>query len=405
LGSLSSEIFRTVLYNLNLNIVFSVSIWNIQPDIGYGVGTLLTLNIIALGIASLAAAFIPECPYNSSFSTVIRVIFQYIRKALKLTEKLGGNRWLRTTIVTISWFTSGSLIAYATITSSSAYYLLVFIPIAITFEYATDDPNSKREINHKPQKYRLPHLTLGVFIIVASILAAAGYFRNPQKLAIFITLYVVGMLLLFLYGSMASKMSKSLDETTEIDAITWVLKLETSPDPELFKKLVCLINNSRGASDYRPKMLESLMPLLSRVIVSPDAEPKDLETYVSCLAYLAEFEDYKGSNWLLWEDARYHPKLDDRLRDKLVELVPKDQFPVGKGPIDVLRFYGLDSHGRKLDAHVEKPPSSKKRQISGDAASIQTVVETAHSMESAYSYEDMELHPRRKGGYSSVDAC
>jgi len=206
LGSLSSEIFRIVLSNLNLNITFSVSIWKIQQDIGYGVGTLLTLSIIALGIASLAAAFISECLYNSSFLTIIEVIFQYIRKALKLASF--RKRWFRMTIITFSWFGLGALIAYATITFSSAYYLLVFIPIAITFEYATfkykkaDGWDWERKINHKPQKYRLPHLTLGVFIFVASILAAAGYFRNPQKCGIFIALYVVGMLslLIWFYG-------------------------------------------------------------------------------------------------------------------------------------------------------------------------------------------------------------
>jgi len=235
---LSSELFSILLSNLNLNIPLSVSIWRIHPDIGYGVGTLLTLSIIALGIASLAAAFIPECPYNSSISTIIRFIFRYLRKALKRTEF--GNkrrRWLRITIITILWFATGSLIAWVTIKFSSAYYLFVFIPIAITFEYATDDTKSERTIKHTPQKYRLPHLTLLVFIVVASLLAAAGYFRNPQKLHIFIILYVVGMLLLFVYGLMASKMSKSLAGTTEIDAITWVLKLGTSPDPKLFQTL------------------------------------------------------------------------------------------------------------------------------------------------------------------------
>jgi len=302
-------------------------------------------------------------------------------------------------IVIPSWFASGSLIAYATIEYSGAFYLLIFIPIAITFDYATDDLGWNRKIRHAAQKYRLPHLTLCVFIFVASVLVAAGYFRNPQKPRIFVILYVFGMLSLLLYGLMASKMSKSLDETTQIDAITWLLKLETSrssPNPDIFEELSRRFANLSDNYRYKPKILESLMPLLSRIISSPKTEPKDLQTYLSCLAYLAKFEDYKGSNWLLREDARYHPTLDNPLLDKLVKLAD-DQSPMGTDATNVLRFHGFDPHGKKLDTHVEKPRRLHKRQISGDAASMMTIVESAHS------YEEMELHPRRKGGYHSVD--
>jgi len=411
LGSLSSELFSIVLSNLNLNIPFSVSIWKIHPDIGYGVGTLLTLNITAIGIASLAAAFIPECPYHSSISTIIQFIFRYLRKALKVTE-YGDKRkrWLRITIITILWLATGSLIAWVTITFSSAFYLLVFIPIAITFEYATDDPNSERPIKHTPQKYRLPHLTLLVFIVVASLLAAAGYFRNPKKFHIFITLYVVGMLLLFLYGWMARKMSKSLAATTEIDAITWVLKLETSPNREKFQKLGELIPKSPDAKspdakspdarnpdakspdakDYRPKILESLMPLLSRVIVS-DTEARDLETPVSFLADLAGFKDLQGSWWLLWEDKMRHPALEEPLRSKLDELA-KNQSPMGKNAGRVLDSYN-PSHA---SGHGEKRWWFQKREMSGDTASMVTIVEPAHS------YGEMAVQ-RRKNGYQSVN--
>jgi len=395
---LSSEIFRVVLSNLNLNITLSVSIWKIHNDIGYGVGTLFTIGVIALGIVSLAAAFIPECPYNSSFSTIIDVIFQCIRKALKLVS--GGKRQIRMIIVIILWFASGSLIAFATITSSSTWYLLVFIPIATTFEYATfvypkkDGWNSERQTNHKGQKYRLPRLTLYVFIVAASLLAAAGYFHNPQKHHIFIALYVVGMLSLLLYGFIASKMSQSLDVPPEINAIAWLLKLETSPNPDIFMTLASKIRRP----DFRPKILDLLMPLLSRLIVShcPNMEPDDLKAYTSCLAYLADFKDDRGSWWLLWEDARYHPTLEEPLREKLVKLADH-QAPVGEDAKDVLRFHGLDAYGKKLGARVEKPRGLKERQISGDAASMGTFVESAHS------YEAMELHPRWKGGYHSVD--
>jgi len=308
---------------------------------------------------------------------------------------------MKMVIRVISWCASGSLIAYATITQTSAFYLLVFIPIAITFEYAM----KTEPVNHKPQKHRLPHSTLLAFIIIGSLLAAAGYFRNPKKRHIFIILYVVGMVVLLVYGCMASKMAKSLDKTAEIDAIIWLLRLETSPNPDLLEKaLRRIVSRTSGADgpsadnpsgpdgpsgpdspcgpDYRPKILESLMPLLSRLIVShdPDVEPvKDLETYVSCLAYLADFKNQRGSWWLLMEDARSHPALEERLQCRLKELA-KHQTRVGMAAREVLRLFGLKD----------------QQQTPEDASSIMTFVESAHS------YEEMELHSRHKGGYYSV---
>lgn len=187
---------------------------------------------------------------------------------------------------------------------------------------------------------------------------------------------------------MASRISKSLEGTTDIDAITWLLKLETSPNPELFKKLAGLIDS--GRADFRPKILESLMPLLSRVIVSPhppNMEPEGpLEAYVLSLADLAAFKDDKGSWWLLWEDARYHPTLEEPLREKLVELA-KHQSPVGSYAVDVLRSF-------RTYASLQKPQSSKKPQISWDAgASIMNLLGSGNPIvQSAHSYEEMELH-------------
>jgi len=143
------------------------------------------------------------------------------------------------------------------------------------------------------------------------------------------------------------------------------------------------------------------MPLFSLVIVSrrPDMEPDDLlEEYVSCLAYLARFDDDKGSWWLLKEDAKYRPMLEKPLRDKLVELAKQDS-RVGMDAKDVLKSYRFYASG-----HGEKPRKLRKRQMSGDAASVMIFVESAHPVESAHSYEEMELHPRRKGGSYGVDA-
>ena len=286
--------------------------------------------------------------------------------------------WFRMTIIFGIWFGSGYGIAYATIMRSSAYYLLVFIPIAITFEYAMHMPS-----HHKPQKHRLPRLTLLVFIIIGSLLAAAGYFRNKRQRHIFIILYVVGMVVLLFYGWMASRMSKSLNgiaETadSESDAIIWLLKLDTSQNLDLFKEASRILRGS-SFEYYKPKILESLMPLLSSLIVShrPEMELEGLEPYVSFLAYLADFNHQKGSWSLLWEDAMSHPKLKKSLRFKLEELV--EHQTLGRDASKVLCLFGLRERG--------------------DTSSMMT------SVESADSCEKMKHQSRRKGGYYSVDVC
>ena len=122
--------------------------------------------------------------------------------------------------------------------------------------------------------------------------------------------------------------------------------------------------------DYQPRLLESLMPLLTNFIIShhaperpnsdtshppssnrsfvEDPDLENLEIYVACLARLSDFEDCEGNLWCLKEDARQHPKLEQPLIRKLVELAnPRPGFQVGlrSACTRVLENYGLDSEG------------------------------------------------------------
>jgi len=135
---------------------------------------------------------------------------------------------------------------------------------------------------------------------------------------------------------------------------------------------------------YRPRLLESLMPLLTLLITSNhtpehhspdtthhDSHPsgpslsavdnkvdddlhlKNLEIYVACLARLSEFTDYEGTLWCLWENAMQHPKLEQPLiaSDKLVVLAnPGHDFQVGlrSAASKVLNNYELDMEGNPV---------------------------------------------------------
>ena len=53
---------------------------------------------------------------------------------------------------------------------------------------------------------------------------------------------------------------------------------------------------------------------------------KNIEIYIACLAQLSDFADFKGSYWCLKENARRHPKLEQLLIDKLLELANSQLF-------------------------------------------------------------------------------
>jgi len=163
-------------------------------------------------------------------------------------------------------------------------------------------------------------------------------------------------------------------KTGEIDAIAWLLKTTPPQYPAtFFKKAGQMTGSDSIGHHYRPRLLESLMPLLRPLITShhgpehpssdtthshpsglgvvddtgnvdeDDPQLKNLEIYVACLARLSEFEDSKGDRICLWENARQHPELEQPLIDKLVVLA-NDPLQVGlrSAAIQVLNNYKLD---------------------------------------------------------------
>ena len=68
---------------------------------------------------------------------------------------------------------------------------------------------------------------------------------------------------------------------------------------------------------------------------------------MGCLALLSDFKEYGGSFWLLNEDARSRPPLDDPLRAKLVEFATSHRPGLSTSALQVLHNYGLDNRGQK----------------------------------------------------------
>ena len=329
-----------------------------------------------IGISSLGGAFVPGCPFRSAFSGVIRLIFEILQTLSKwihcgsrLSKIL---RWLWIGTLTLLWFASNVGVAYATLNSGS-WFCLFFFPASVPIAYA-----AQQEVVHKPQKYKVSHLALWAFSFVSLSMILAVYY---DCFPIFLPLYGIGLFAVVFACWMASKMSKSMADTGEIDAIAWLLITTPPQYPAIFFKkaaqMTCL--DSIGV-DYRPRLLESLMPLLTHFIVShhaperpnsdtshpsssnwsfvEDPDLENLEIYVACLARLSDFEDCEGNLWCLKEDARQHPKLEQPLIRKLVELANlRHGFQVGlrSAATRVLENYGLDAEG---NSRAEKNPAS-----------------------------------------------
>ena len=319
------------------------------------------------------------------------------------------------------WFASGAAIAYGTLKYSENILALVFVPLTITFSYAMEDKdnddkkeNKEEKDIRRPQTYMLPLFALGGFVIIGSILAAAGYFTGSQK--IFIILYCVGMLVLFIVGGAARKLAKSSKKTRVIDAIAWLLNSESTPSKiePLLRKIghVTLDNDEDGHNHYRARLLESLMPLLSSLITSPrtkmlydHSQLKDLETYVSCLAQLSDFKDdpfwsLSSRNLKLLkhlrEDAKWHPILEISLHRKLVEFIKDSRSnDLVQDAKVVLKNFGLD----ELEDDLKLSKQQYDSEISGDASSMITLTEPEHPFHEA----KLKRHSGRKKGYNMLN--
>ena len=175
-------------------------------------------------------------------------------------------RWLWIGCLAILWIGFSAVTAYATQYFTNQWIILSFVPAAITFAYA-----AQWEINHTTQDYRISYLMGWVALIVELLIAGGSYFCGDHLIYSsflpFIIPYGLAMVVLVLFGWMSSGMSKSMAETGEIDAIAWLLRSTSSQDPTFFKKAGQMVVEYCG-SQYRPRLLKSLMPLLSLLITS-----------------------------------------------------------------------------------------------------------------------------------------
>ena len=375
---------------LNTNISPSTMVSADQKAIGAAVGVFLGVGLMFLVLTSFNAACIPGCPFRSPFSEVIRSFFEkvgiLIMREIRQRRRPTIRMWIECFMLLAAGLFTFLKTYNIRFTSFPMFSLVSGIPILVV---------AQRKVVHKPQKYKISRLAAWVcpFISLPVIIVIYLSDEGIKSTATQVALLLIGFAGIVITLWMFSKMSKSMADTGKIDAISWLL-ITTPPQypSTFFKKAGQMTGVDSIGHHYRPRLLKSLLPLLTPLITSYhtpehlssdthspqsndasnrrprtrvgfkdddmitiDENPhlkdlKDLEIYMACLARLSDFQDYKGAWSCVWEDAKKHPELEELLIDKLVELANSERHSqvVTSAATKVLNNYKLDMQGKPL---------------------------------------------------------
>ena len=424
----------------NTNTSPSISVSAVQVTLGNAIGALLSVGVMFVGLTSLGAALVSGCPFRSPFSDAIRFVF----KKLWIIGMLREPRSFRRSLLGIGFYTLLSLVlSFATFASLKygsstpgtwfpSFSIILTFPITIT---------AQMKAVHKPQKYKISGLAALIFLIF-SLTMIVGLLNN-QPIDLFnnkpIETLTASVIIIAFVGFifacwMVSKMSKSMADTGEIDAIAWILITTPPQHPAtFFKKAGQMTGIDSIGRHYRPRLLESLMPLLTPLITSyhppehhgsdthspqsdavlnggpqtnlssvndmvpidEDPHSKDLEIYTACLARLSEFTDCKGTFWCLREDVMQHPKLEQPLVDKLVELANPQRHSqvVRSAATKVLNNYKLDMEGNPLRSPtVLESVATDPRSETTSMLNVNDLNSQERGHSESYRLEDLATH-------------
>ena len=328
---LSHPIFYLYIgLNSNADTIFSLSIRSEQGTIGYVIGAMLLLGFVFLILASVAAAFIPACPFKSSLTTLIKLFFnllklfldRYLSWWIPVVKKYYRSPWgrhiygvvqhdgqseevikLQTTLessdpqdhahqsgqdqqtqhpllrlfstVVVSGIVVLVLVLCILKFNSGAYYALICLPFAAGLSIFWDLPRSYE----RPPRYGLEYWILLASIVIAPFMIAASYFSDTHREK-FMGLFFTGCALHLLFTVFGAQLFTFTPETRETDAVAWLLASTASQKPEHFKKAGKISMEPKYKhplyrypkdSNYdhrKASMLTSLLPLLSFLITS-----------------------------------------------------------------------------------------------------------------------------------------
>jgi len=335
------------------------------------------LGFVFLVVVSVAAAFIPACPFNSSLTALIKIILNLfpgycLPKGIFPDKHSRTKWWIRRVSVTVISILVTIGMVFGVRKYSGSYYALMCVPFAASISTFAKLP----KLDRRPPQFGIQYFILLASIVIAPVLIAAGYYTHTHT-STFLGLFLTGCILIFVFAIAGSHIFKFLPDTQETDAIAWLLNRTSSQEPSYFQKAGQISEHSNhqpkqpedGSApahnfDHRKaSLLTSLLPLLSSLITSKiqyrasqqkgtedsasqEKGMKDLEIYVACLAQLSAFTKSPGS-FLRNQSALEHPSLSppdakslaDSLEKILGTLEGESNIILRSAAEDALRHY------------------------------------------------------------------
>ena len=341
------------------------------------------LGFVFLVLVSVAAAFIPGCPFNSSLTTLIKVLFNlfpgyYIPKRIIPKKNSNPKWWIRRASVTAISIAVIVGMFFCVRRYSGSYYALMCVPFAAGISTFAKLPRR----DQRPPKFGIQYFIFLASIAIAPVLIAASYYSDTN-LSTFLGLFVTGCILIGLFTVIGAQLFKFTPDTWETDAVAWLLEWTPSQKPSYFQKAGQIsqhsnhpLKQSKDGSEQnfehrKASLLTSLLPLLSSLITSKikyrasqqegtedsasqEKGTKDLEIYVACLAQLSAFKDSQGS-FLKNRSALVHPSLSPPDAESLADSLEKIRGTWKWGSNSILRnaaeeallYYGVQEKAKE----------------------------------------------------------
>ena len=235
-------------------------------------------------IMSFSAAFIPSSPFQSAFSRFIAFVCD------QLFTK--NERWRPVVVLLVSVGVAiGTMVLV--LRKNPAFQAFLFFPIAGVYAVAR---KPKRLNNYSPV-CGLPAFVLFAATTAFVVLAVTSYFYD--KIPIYATLSSAGFSLFVLEGYCVMKLTRHAPNTLEADAVAWLLESSPSQKASLFRTAGQVASTTQRKAILLKVILPLLPPLISSRLRQSHGqlERSELETYLSCLAYLSDFRDHERSFW------------------------------------------------------------------------------------------------------------
>lgn len=231
----------------HLWLLFSDLLSSKNKNLGNIVPNVFQLSFFYFSVASFSGAFIPNAPFQSSYSTITELVFNiFPNNRFNLMGK--HFIYLRTIgillVGALGIIGTGYLVPHA----DTDYLVLLYIPTAAVF--ALMGKGEKKDVR---RRFNLPFCIFAfVSCVYGLYISAALNYLHPIR---FYIVFGPASALFLVVGFTLIRMSGIEPSSTAINAVAWILKTSPSPDPIWFQKVVQI---ARKSQNLQVQLLELL---------------------------------------------------------------------------------------------------------------------------------------------------